>query len=65
MTNEEMKSFIDTASYTQLLHMNRFEPLGSPWFVGEIGEYFSHRFEELRSTMTDGELIGASKMVGW
>jgi len=65
MTVEEMKAFIDSASYAQLLYMNRFEPIGSPWMTGEIGEYFSHRFYELRETMTHGELVGASKSVGW
>lgn len=65
MTEEEMKAYIDNATYEQLLHMNRFEPIGSKWMVGEIGEYFSHRFHELRETMTHGELVGASKSVGW
>ena len=65
MTDDEMKAFIDAASYEQLLQMNRYEPLGSPWMCGEVGQHFSHRFEELRSTMTHGELVGASKAVGW
>jgi hypothetical protein len=65
MTEQEMKAFIDTASYEQLLQMNRFEPLGSKWMCGEVGQHFAHRFAELKSTMTDGELVGASKAVGW
>ena len=65
MTDDEMKAFIDTASYEQLLQVWRFEPIGSRWHSGEVGEYFSNRFHELRETMTYGELVGVSKAVGW
>ena len=54
-----------SASYEQLLQLWRFEPIGSKWMSGEIGQLVSHRFHELKSTMTEGELTYASKAVGW
>ena len=65
MTDEEMKQFIDTASYEQLLHMNRFEPLGSEWFMGGIGLYLHDRMMALKKTMSPQEQVDASKNVGW
>ncbi len=40
MTEKEMKAWIDRASYKQLLDKNRYAPVGDPFFIGEIGEYF-------------------------
>jgi len=65
MTDEQRKAIIDGASYEQLLQIWRFEPIGSPWHCGEVGQYLSNRFYELRETMTSGELVSASKAVGW
>lgn len=65
MTDEERMAYIDKLSYEQLLQLWRFEPIGSPWMTGEVGQHLSHRFFELRETMTHGELVGASKAVGW
>jgi len=40
MTTEEMKAWIDGASYEALLRRWRNAPGGSPWFQGEVGEYY-------------------------
>ncbi len=42
MTMDQMKAWIDKATYRELLFKWRFEPCGvSLWFAGEVGDYFS------------------------
>jgi hypothetical protein len=41
MIAADRKRWIDNATYEQLLARWRFEPLGSPWFQGELGDYYS------------------------
>lgn len=65
MTNEEMKRWIDHATYEQLLAKWRFEPIGSPWFNVEVGDYIYQRMSQLRSRMSAEDHTKASKYVGW
>ena len=60
-----MRDWIDNASYRDLLYKNRFEPVGSPWFSGEMGKYFSVRMGELRSKTSHKDKVAASKRIGW
>ena len=59
----EQKEQIDKMSYKKMLAINRFEPIGSPWFTGETGTYF------LRSMATKkpgaAEHTAISKKIGW
>jgi hypothetical protein len=64
MTTTERKKWIDTASYAQLLSKWRFEPIGSPWFAGEVGKYFADKISAKRNAGPD-EAIRASKSLGW
>jgi len=64
MSFEEMKKWIDNASYEELLRKWRFEPSGSPWFKDEIGKYYSGKMSEKRETTNDNG-VSASKRIGW
>lgn len=63
MTNEEMKKWIDNATYPELLYRWRFESIGSPWFNGTTGDYFCAAMVAKRGS--DAEHTAASKQVGW
>ena len=64
MTNQEMKDWIDNASYRDLLYKWRFEEAGSPWFQGKIGEYYTKTITERRNK--DNTLhVATSKAIGW
>ena len=65
MTSEEMKKWIDNASYEQLLSHWRNAPAGDPYFVGEIGSYYQKRMGEKRSEVGDSEHVRTSKSIGW
>ena len=65
MTDKEHKDWIDGASYRQLLSKWRFEPSGSPWFSGEVGEYFSAAMVLKQQETPHGEQVAASKNIGW
>ena len=66
MTTEElgMKEWIDQATYKSLLCKWRFEPSGSPWFEGEIGQYYAKVLKEKRE-LDPNNAINASKEIGW
>lgn len=64
MTQQEMKNWIDTASYISLLEKWRFAPAGDPFFKGEIGEYYAKVMSERRDKNPD-EHVSASKTIGW
>lgn len=57
------KKRIDAKSYEGLLAEWRNAPIGSPWFQGETGDYWSKRMKELREQGADH--VGASKRIGW
>jgi len=65
MTSEEMKNWIDNASYKELLYMWRFEPVGSPFFIGEMGDYYARKLNQKREEVGAEEAVKASKSIGW
>ena len=65
MIPEEMKVWIDNASYEQLLSKWRFAPVGSPFFTGEVGEYYTKKMAEKHSEVGGLEHTRASKAIGW
>ena len=65
MTTKEMTEWIDKASYQELLNKWRFEECGSPWFCGEIGEYYLKVTFEKRKMLSHADQVNASKSVGW
>ena len=65
MTKDEMKAWIDAAGYEQLLSRWRFAPVGSPWFQGEIGDYYQKVMGEKRHAVGHAAHVSASKSIGW
>jgi len=65
MNLEEMKNWIDNASYEQLLSRWRHAPSGDPFFQGEIGEYYSMKMKEKREEIGPEGHVTASKAIGW
>ena len=64
MTVEEMKRWIDTADYTELLRRWRFAKAGDPFFQGEVGDYYAKVLAARRDTDPEGH-VRASKAIGW
>ena len=62
MLNENVKQWIDNATYEELLHLWRFAPIGDPLFRGETGDYYSNVMAEKRKT---ADHVNASKKIGW
>lgn len=65
MSEEQMKQWIDNASYEQLLSKWRFAPAGDPFFQGEMGDYYSKKMAEKREEVGHAEHVRASKNIGW
>jgi hypothetical protein len=65
MTDEQMREWIDKASYEQLLKQWRFAPFGDPFFQGDIGDYYSKQLAKKRDEVGDEEHVRISKEIGW
>ena len=61
----DMKKLIDRMSYRKMLFLNRFEPSGSQFFMGETGTYFDTVMKTKRKDITDEEHTIISKDIGW
>jgi hypothetical protein len=64
ITDAERIAKIEQMSLEDLCRLNRFEPLGSPWFFGEVGKRFFEVLGEKRSA-DPSAWTAASKTVGW
>jgi len=60
-----MKTWIDNASYEELLYKWRFAESGDPFFSGEMGEYYSKVIREKRDALEPGIAAAISKKIGW
>ena len=65
MSVADMIMWVDGASYEQLLGKWRFEPSGSPWFEGEMGDYYKAVMLERSHETPDEERVRVSKSLGW
>lgn len=68
VTEEEkaaMQAWIDTASYEDLLAKWRNAPSGSPYFQGEVGDYYSKVMKQRKSELSHAEQVATSKRIGW
>jgi len=65
MTTDDLKRWIDNATYTDLLGKWRFAVAGDPFFVGEVGEYYQKVMAEKRQQVGDAGHTAASKNIGW
>ena len=62
---DELKRWIDGASYEELLSRWRFAPVGSPLFAGDTGDYYSEVMAAKRKEVGNDEHVRASKSIGW
>jgi hypothetical protein len=62
---ENLKNWIDTASYEQLLSHWRFAPVGDPLFQGETGDYYSKVMARKREEVGHNKAVEASKNIEW
>ena len=65
MTEDEMREWIDKASYEELLGKWRRAPGGDPFFIGEIGDHFVKTMKAKCYAVGNAEAVQASKNVGW
>jgi len=65
MNEQEMRAWIDNASYEELLRKNRFAPSGDPIFRGSVGAYFIFIMGVRRAQVGNEEHVRASKAVGF
>lgn len=65
MTNNERKQWIDNATYEELLKLWRHEPMGSPWFTLDIGDYFADKMFSKKDNLPVEQQVEISKRVCW
>ena len=65
MTEQQMKQWIDNASYSQLLGKWRFAPSGDPFFQGKMGDYYADVMFKKRKEVGEDVHVAASKNIGW
>lgn len=65
MTDKERIKWIDNASYQELLRKNRFDPSGSPWFAGSVGDHFLKVMKTRKEEVGHDAAVAASKTIGW
>lgn len=67
MTIDEMKQWIDNASYEELLRKWRFASAGDPFFRSDtgVGEYYAQRMAEKKAEIGPAGAVAASKAIGW
>jgi len=63
MDTSQMMKWIDDASYENLLRKWRFTPSGSPYFEGEVGEYYIKIMTEKKEAHPNS--VQVSKDIGW
>ena len=62
---DAQKSWIDNASYVDLLRKWRFGGVGNPIFQGECGKYYVEVMERKRAEVGNAAHVRASKLIGW
>lgn len=65
MTEQQMKNWIDNATYEELLRKWRFTPSGDPMFEGEVGAYYAKVMGIKRGDLSHEEQVATSKRIGW
>lgn len=63
--NQNMKDWIDNATYEELLRRWRNASAGDPFFQGETGKYYSEVMARKRGETPHAEQVAASKRIGW
>jgi hypothetical protein len=63
--DEAMKAEIDAMDYEDMLRRWRNAPVGSPYFRGEVGDYFAQAMKRKREEVGNAVHVAASKNIGW
>ena len=63
LSEQEMKKWIDSASYEDLLTRWRFSESGNPFFQGDVGTYYIKVMAEKRRAHKNPSAV--SRWVGW
>ena len=63
-TEDEMKQWIDGASYGQLLDRWRSAPAGEPIFQRPMGDYYKEVMDRKKAEVGPGAAVAASKAIG-
>lgn len=64
MTKDEMKHWIDAASYEDLLRRWRCGAIGDPLFQGEIGRYYTLAMAKKKADLSHADQVRISKDIG-
>jgi len=64
MTDDEIRAWIDNASYEELLKKWRFALAGDPFFLRPMGDYYSRVMARRRKEVGPEEASSASKRIG-
>jgi len=64
-TPEDLKAWIDAATYEQLLRRWRFSPPGDPAFRDRMGDYYAYVMAKRRAEVGNAEHVATSKRIGW
>lgn len=65
MKIDDCITWIDNASYEQLLQKNRFAPIGDLMMQGETGDYFIEMLRKRKAEVGHEAAVEASKRIGW
>lgn len=65
LNRQQMKDWIDNATYEQLLSKWRNAPTGDPFFQGETGDHYAIVMKKRREEVGHTEHVRASKSIGW
>lgn len=63
--DDQMKLWIDNASYEELLYKNRYASIGDPFFQGEVGVHYTLVMQRKKLEIGIEEAIRISKKIGW
>jgi len=64
-TKEELITWIDKASYEQLLRRNRFAAAGNIYFQGEVGKHYMEVMFKKKEEIGPVAATAISKNIGW
>ena len=64
MNEQEMKDWINNASYEDLLRKNRMAPIGDPFFQPPVGKYFMEVMKRKKEEVGPAAAVAASKKIG-
>ncbi len=62
--NERYITWINNASYEQLLSKWRYASAGSPFFQGDVGQHYKKVMAERKQQVGHAEHVRASKNIG-